>query len=458
MRITHDSVHAVSAAILACCSLLPLACSSDGDGTPSDSTEATQSDLTTQIKSLAAKYEDVLRLDMSCQSEACTSCDAVAAPAGATGAKFCSSHGCSKKKAGWYYPSYSCASPDTACDEMTQRWLAMPATTTLVQSKCGAQFVVCAQGRQTTATVKDASAGSKSAGYFFEASYAVSAALGLPGTTIPNAVIYTNPADPQIALDPRCGACPPGQARCDGVCVDIHTNNAHCGACANACAAGMSCTNGSCACPAGTSNCGGSCVDTGSSDTNCGACGNVCPGGSSCQAGQCSCSGGATLCSASCVDTASDNANCGACGAACGADRVCVGGACACSAGLTQCGGACVDTSSDTANCGACGVECSSGKTCQGGACQCATGTSLCQGQCRTDCCQSGDGTASWDGQTQSWGWSCSQSPQPQGCFSCQHDAVCVRLGMSSIVCCPNGHYLSYDPNFTGDPLTLCPN
>ena len=356
-------------------SVLPLACYTDADDSPSDPTEATRSELTSQIKTLAARYEDPLLLDLSCQSEACTSCDAVAAPAGAAGARYCSSHGCAKKKAGWYFPGYTCASPDTACDEMTQRWIAMPATTTLVRSRCGSEVVVCAQGRMTTATVKDASTGSRAAGYFFEASYAVSAAMGLPPTTIPNAVIYTNPLDPQINLDPRCGACPPGQARCGGVCVDVQSNPAHCGTCGNACAPGTACQ----------------------------------------------------------------------------------GGACACASGTTSCGGACVDTSNDNSNCGGCGVVCGSGKTCQSGACQCPSGTTLCGGVCRVDCCVAGDGASSWDPQAQSWGWGCSQSPQAQTCFSCQHDAVCIPPGMTSIICCPNGTYLSYSPNFTGDPLTLCP-
>ncbi len=356
-------------------SVLPLACYTDADDSPSDPTEATRSELTSQIKTLAARYEDPLLLDLSCQSEACTSCDAVAAPAGAAGARYCSSHGCAKKKAGWYFPGYTCASPDTACDEMTQRWIAMPATTTLVRSRCGSEVVVCAQGRMTTATVKDASTGSRAAGYFFEASYAVSAAMGLPPTTIPNAVIYTNPLDPQINLDPRCGACPPGQARCGGVCVDVQSNPAHCGTCGNACAPGTACQ----------------------------------------------------------------------------------GGACACTGGTTSCGGACVDTSNDNSNCGGCGVVCGSGKTCQSGACQCPSGTTLCGGVCRVDCCVAGDGASSWDPQAQSWGWGCSQSPQAQTCFSCQHDAVCIPPGMTSIICCPNGTYLSYSPNFTGDPLTLCP-
>ena len=397
-------------------SVLPLACYTDADDSPSDPTEATRSELTSQIKTLAARYEDPLLLDLSCQSEACTSCDAVAAPAGAAGARYCSSHGCAKKKAGWYFPGYTCASPDTACVEMTQRWIAMPATTTLVRSRCGSEVVVCAQGRMTTATVKDASTGSRAAGYFFEASYAVSAAMGLPPTTIPNAVIYTNPLDPQINLDPRCGACPPGQARCGGVCVDVQSNPAHCGTCGNACAPGTACQGGACACTGGTTSCGGACVDT-----------------------------------------SNDNSNCGACGVVCGAGKICTSGSCACTGGTTSCGGACVDTSNDNSNCGGCGVVCGSGKTCQSGACQCPSGTTLCGGVCRVDCCVAGDGASSWDPQAQSWGWGCSQSPQAQTCFSCQHDAVCIPPGMTSIICCPNGTYLSYSPNFTGDPLTLCP-
>ncbi len=43
-----------------------------------------------------------------------------------------------------------------------------------------------------------------------------------------------------------CSSCPPGQAECSGVCKDLSTDNASCGACGTACAAGATCQNGVC--------------------------------------------------------------------------------------------------------------------------------------------------------------------------------------------------------------------
>ena len=43
-----------------------------------------------------------------------------------------------------------------------------------------------------------------------------------------------------------CSVCPPGQAECSGVCKNLGTDNANCGACARACGGGTSCQNGTC--------------------------------------------------------------------------------------------------------------------------------------------------------------------------------------------------------------------
>lgn len=53
--------------------------------------------------------------------------------------------------------------------------------------------------------------------------------------------------DPDCANDPDCtDPCAAGQWRCEGECVDIRTDEQHCGACANVCAAGEFCSAGLC--------------------------------------------------------------------------------------------------------------------------------------------------------------------------------------------------------------------
>ena len=83
-------------------------------------------------------------------------------------------------------------------------------------------------------------------------------------------------------------ACKGTLAACDGRCVDIDSDDAHCGGCGNACGAGRAC-------------CAGGCVDTSTSDGNCGACGTVCPATQECVAGRCTtpnggCAPGADSC------------------------------------------------------------------------------------------------------------------------------------------------------------------
>lgn len=60
-------------------------------------------------------------------------------------------------------------------------------------------------------------------------------------------------------------------------CVNLGTDEGHCGQCGAACAAGEVCLSGSC-CPVGsTALCGGVCVDTTTDPDNCGDCRTVCP-------------------------------------------------------------------------------------------------------------------------------------------------------------------------------------
>lgn len=119
--------------------------------------------------------------------------------------------------------------------------------------------------------------------------------------------------------------------------------------------------------------CGGdACIDLETDNDHCGECGNACPAGVPCTAGACTCPAGEDLCNGSCIDTMADHENCGSCDNACAANKVCWQGVCAdtCAA-LTECNGGCIDTQSDPDNCGACGNSCGDGNACEMGGCGC---------------------------------------------------------------------------------------
>ena len=122
---------------------------------------------------------------------------------------------------------------------------------------------------------------------------------------------------------------------CGATCVDVRSDNAHCGGCGRACASAMTCVDGSCRCTSGQTLCGSACVDTRVDATNCGACGVACPSGATCASAACVCGGGRTLCGSACVDTVSDARNCGACGVVCATGESCLAGACVAPTGTT---------------------------------------------------------------------------------------------------------------------------
>lgn len=146
-------------------------------------------------------------------------------------------------------------------------------------------------------------------------------------------------------------------------------------------------------CDAGLTDCGGVCVDLLTDMANCGACGALCESGLvgvACIAGVCvrtSCPAALTSCGDNpnlpyeqhCFDLSTDPANCGACGNVC-ASGACSGGVCApaegegCAEGQADCGGVCIDTCCDNNNCGACGNVCGDGLTCFEGVCDCPSG------------------------------------------------------------------------------------
>ena len=70
--------------------------------------------------------------------------------------------------------------------------------------------------------------------------------------------------------------CPQGETDCDGRCVSLLSDEAHCGACGTACGALETCSGGTCACADAVAECGGACTDLARDAENCGACGLAC--------------------------------------------------------------------------------------------------------------------------------------------------------------------------------------
>ncbi len=86
--------------------------------------------------------------------------------------------------------------------------------------------------------------------------------------------------------NPNIPECAEGQDFCQGACLDVLTNDAHCGGCDNVCGEGLICVAGECGCEQGD-YCDGACVDTSTDSAHCGTCGNACSGGAVCDAGAC---------------------------------------------------------------------------------------------------------------------------------------------------------------------------
>lgn len=93
-------------------------------------------------------------------------------------------------------------------------------------------------------------------------------------------------------------SCPAGSVNCGGECVDLYTNNNHCGACSFACSQPPdmgertptnTCLNGQCTyfCPPHRSLCFGFCEDLATSTAHCGRCGNACAPNQVCHQGTC---------------------------------------------------------------------------------------------------------------------------------------------------------------------------
>jgi hypothetical protein len=82
--------------------------------------------------------------------------------------------------------------------------------------------------------------------------------------------------------DDKVCTCPQGQTRCNDRCVNLETNERHCGRCSNRCPEESECVGGVCqgSCPPGEPVCGNRC----------------CEGGRECVGGVCQCPSGTTEC------------------------------------------------------------------------------------------------------------------------------------------------------------------
>lgn len=131
--------------------------------------------------------------------------------------------------------------------------------------------------------------------------------------------------------------CPSGTTDCEGRCVELRSDPAHCGGCGLDCPTGKLCESGACVdrCSPQNSACGGACVTLYQDDRNCGRCGNTCTGAQHCDNAVClSCAMGTVHCPVAgqpiwrCTNLATDSQNCGACGASCPQGSRCTGGSC----------------------------------------------------------------------------------------------------------------------------------
>jgi len=239
-------------------------------------------------------------------------------------------------------------------------------------------------------------------------------------------------------------ACESGQMACEGACVDVTSDAAHCGACGVACGAGEACVDGACAlsCPATQTVCGDACADLSTSEAHCGACDAPCAAGESCMDGACGveCPATQDLCGAVCANLLTDPRRCGDCETACDPGEVCSEGVCrgSCAEGLTLCGSSCVDLDNDPLHCGACDARCAIADAADG----------LClEGTCRT-VCQPLRGDCNLDLSTPSTdGCELRLDTDPANCGACNHECdfqsstgECDR-GLCVIAAC--------DPGFT---------
>jgi hypothetical protein len=219
--------------------------------------------------------------------------------------------------------------------------------------------------------------------------------------------------------------CSQGQTRCGDRCVNLETNERHCGSCRNRCGTKQTC-------------CGGRCVNLNRSERHCGSCSNRCPEGSECVGGVCqggSCPPGETVCSGCACETVACTPETFGCnpnvadpnGGFCFANADGVGTTCAC--GFGQC-------TNDCSVCANLGLVCVSSPGCPIGS----------DFQCVRPCCVTPGNSCSADSQCCGGtcsGGTCGCIQQCQGpCFA---DSDCC----SGLIC-------SLDSGLCEDPVAGC--
>jgi hypothetical protein len=245
------------------------------------------------------------------------------------------------------------------------------------------------------------------------------------GTTMADAGAPAIDAGPAPATQ---GCNPMAPTQCPGpsastYCADTTRGAADCGACGNACATGLVCTNGACVTPTMVgSTCGGNlqmcasgCTSLADDYRNCGACGQLCDG--SCNSGACQAPGTAPFGSACarngdcagnlCLDKVRFGYPQGFCSSICDVNLPCAAGQ-TCVGSPTSGGfGACRTACAADADCnaqapfcvsGACQPDCRMGPVCQNGqACdatgRCVTAAPVVCSQPQITCLTSGGGS-----------------------------------------------------------------
>ncbi|WP_437680082.1 MXAN_6577-like cysteine-rich protein [Sorangium sp. So ce131] len=165
--------------------------------------------------------------------------------------------------------------------------------------------------------------------------------------------------------------CDPPYTSCDGVCVDLSSDDDSCGACDERCPAGEVCVDGRCEEETTDAAGGGGSGGDGGGDD-----GGEADGGGGEGGAPLDCDDGPYVrrCGDACVDVSTDPDNCGRCGVQCDPGRACAGALCqttTCIEGFTRCGSDCVDVSANPEHCGRCGRTCDPGAACERGVCAC---------------------------------------------------------------------------------------
>ncbi len=98
--------------------------------------------------------------------------------------------------------------------------------------------------------------------------------------------IEEDTGDADTGRDADTGPDCPEEEFCSGQCVDLLSDDDHCGQCGNTCDGDLTCDDGQCGCEDDLTACGQSCINTDTDPLHCGDCDNACDSGQ-CDSGQC---------------------------------------------------------------------------------------------------------------------------------------------------------------------------